>query len=206
RIWGAVVVTSRSLGETPEEGETRLRDFSELVSLAVAGAEARRELRASRSRLVQAADYERRRLEQNLHGGAQQRLVSMRLALRREASGSSGCATAPRRSAGRSRSRARAARGPSFAPCCRSRGDGPARERAGPGAALRDRDDVRRLGALLPLAGLELDLRALGERLEARAADLREVDEQVLPAVLGLDEPEALRVVEPLHGSGCHGI
>jgi PAS domain S-box-containing protein len=82
RIWGAVVVTSRSLGGTPEEGETRLRDFAELVSLAVAGAEARRELRASRSRLVQAADYERRRLEQNLHGGAQQRLVSMRLALR----------------------------------------------------------------------------------------------------------------------------
>src|SRR5207244_5914158 len=82
RLWGAVVVTSRSLEETPEEGATRLRDFSELVSLAVAGAEARRELRASRSRLVQASDEERRRLEQTLHGGAQQRLVSMRLALR----------------------------------------------------------------------------------------------------------------------------
>ena len=82
RIWGTVVVTSRALDDPPEEAETRLRDFAELVSLAVAGAEARRELRASRSRLVQASDEERRRLEQNLHGGAQQRLVSMRLALR----------------------------------------------------------------------------------------------------------------------------
>ena len=82
RVWGAVAVTSRSVGITPDEGETRLRDFSELVSIAVAGAEARRELRASRSRLVQASDEERRRLERDLHGGAQQRLVSMRLALR----------------------------------------------------------------------------------------------------------------------------
>jgi len=40
------------------------------------------ELRASRSRLVAAADEERRRLERNLHDGAQQRLVSLSLALR----------------------------------------------------------------------------------------------------------------------------
>jgi PAS domain S-box-containing protein len=82
KVWGAVAVTSRKLQHTPEEGETRLRDFCELVSIAVAGAEARRELRASRSRLVQASDEERRRLERNLHDGAQQRLGSMRLALR----------------------------------------------------------------------------------------------------------------------------
>jgi PAS domain S-box-containing protein len=81
-LWGAVAVTSRELEWIPEDGETRLRDFCELVSLAVAGAEARRELRASRSRIVRAADDERRRLERNLHDGAQQRLVSMRLALR----------------------------------------------------------------------------------------------------------------------------
>ena len=40
------------------------------------------ELRASRSRIVEAADEARRRLERNLHDGAQQRLVSLSLALR----------------------------------------------------------------------------------------------------------------------------
>jgi signal transduction histidine kinase len=40
------------------------------------------ELRASRERLVAAGDAERRRLERNLHDGAQQRLVSVALQLR----------------------------------------------------------------------------------------------------------------------------
>ena len=40
------------------------------------------ELRRSRMRLVEAGDAERRRLERNLHDGAQQRLVSMALTLR----------------------------------------------------------------------------------------------------------------------------
>jgi PAS domain S-box-containing protein len=40
------------------------------------------ELRASRARIVAAGDEERRRLERNLHDGAQQRLVSLSLALR----------------------------------------------------------------------------------------------------------------------------
>jgi PAS domain S-box-containing protein len=40
------------------------------------------ELRSSRARIVQAADNARRRLERNLHDGAQQRLVSLSLALR----------------------------------------------------------------------------------------------------------------------------
>jgi signal transduction histidine kinase len=40
------------------------------------------ELRASRERIVAAGDAERRRLERNLHDGAQQRLVSVALALR----------------------------------------------------------------------------------------------------------------------------
>jgi PAS domain S-box-containing protein len=41
-----------------------------------------RELRASRARIVEAADTERRRLERNLHDGAQQRLVAASLLLR----------------------------------------------------------------------------------------------------------------------------
>jgi PAS domain S-box-containing protein len=44
--------------------------------------QAEKELRASRQRLVEAQDTERRRLERNLHDGAQQRLVSLALALR----------------------------------------------------------------------------------------------------------------------------
>jgi PAS domain S-box-containing protein len=67
-----------------------LRDESGQVVAVVAGGlditdrkRQERELRASRSRLVAAADDERRRLERNLHDGAQQRLVSLSLALRR---------------------------------------------------------------------------------------------------------------------------
>ena len=41
-----------------------------------------RELRRSRARIVEAGDVERRRLERNLHDGAQQRLVSISLTLR----------------------------------------------------------------------------------------------------------------------------
>ena len=44
-----------------------------------------RELGASRSRLVEAADVERRRLERNLHDGAQQRLTWLAVDLRRAA-------------------------------------------------------------------------------------------------------------------------
>ena len=40
------------------------------------------ELQASRARIVEAADYERRRLERDLHDGAQQRLVTLALNLR----------------------------------------------------------------------------------------------------------------------------
>jgi PAS domain S-box-containing protein len=43
---------------------------------------AEEEIRASRARIVEAGDAERRRLERNLHDGAQQRLVALSLALR----------------------------------------------------------------------------------------------------------------------------
>src|ERR1700747_1988815 len=69
---------------------------------------------------------------------------------------------------------------------------------------LADCDDVASLGALLPLGRLELDLRALGERLEALARDRAEVDEHVFAALVRGDEAVPLRVVEPLDGSGCH--
>ena len=64
------------------DSEDRLGAFCELVSLAVASAQARADLIASRARLVEAGDEQRRRLERNLHDGAQQRLVSVALKLR----------------------------------------------------------------------------------------------------------------------------
>lgn len=81
-VWGAVAVTSITLDQPLPESEARLGDFCELASLAIASAQARDELRASRARIVHAADIERRRLERNLHDGAQQRLVSLSIALR----------------------------------------------------------------------------------------------------------------------------
>jgi len=54
------------------------------------------------------------------------------------------------------------------------------------------------------LSGVELDLRALIEGLEAVARDAAVVDEQILARPVRGDEPVPLRVVEPLHGSGRH--
>ena len=79
-LWGAVVIASED--PLPPESEDRLGAFGELVSLAVASAQARADLVASRARLVKAGDEQRRKLERNLHDGAQQRLVSVALMLR----------------------------------------------------------------------------------------------------------------------------
>ena len=80
--WGALVVALRPQEPLPLETERRLQAFAELVGLAVASASARDELAASRQRIVEASDTERRRIERNLHDGAQQRLVALSLGLR----------------------------------------------------------------------------------------------------------------------------
>jgi PAS domain S-box-containing protein len=80
RLWGAIAIASQQ--PLPAEAETRLMAFCELASLALASAQAREDLIASRARLVKAGDEQRRRLERNLHDGAQQRLVSVALKLR----------------------------------------------------------------------------------------------------------------------------
>jgi PAS domain S-box-containing protein len=82
RLWGAVMVSTVEGQPFPAGSEQRLADFGELVALALANADARQELAASRARLVEAGDAERRRLERNLHDGAQQRLVALSLSLR----------------------------------------------------------------------------------------------------------------------------
>ena len=81
-LWGTVVASSGERNSLPAGTEERIADFAELVSDALASADAREQLAASRARIVEAADAERRRLERNLHDGAQQRLVSLALALR----------------------------------------------------------------------------------------------------------------------------
>jgi signal transduction histidine kinase len=66
----------------PPGAEVRLRSFADLVAQSMANAQAQEEMRASRARIVQAADEARRKLERNLHDGAQQRLVAVSLSLR----------------------------------------------------------------------------------------------------------------------------
>ena len=80
-LWGAVVGATKDASFQPD-AEQRLAEFAELVAQALANAEAREELAASRKRLVEAAQVERRRLERNLHDGAQQRLVGLSMTLR----------------------------------------------------------------------------------------------------------------------------
>jgi PAS domain S-box-containing protein len=82
RLWGAVIVSNMEEIPFPEGAEQRIADFAELVATALSNAEARRELAASRARIIEAGDAERRRLERNLHDGAQQRLVAVSLGLR----------------------------------------------------------------------------------------------------------------------------
>ena len=60
----------------PNEVTAIVRDFTDVRAVEA-------EVRRSRARIVEATDEERRRLERDLHDGAQQRLVSVSLALRR---------------------------------------------------------------------------------------------------------------------------
>jgi signal transduction histidine kinase len=81
RLWGVMIVGSR-VEPLPADTEARLVGFTELVATAIANAEAQAALTASRARIVATADATRRRIERDLHDGAQQRLVSLGLQLR----------------------------------------------------------------------------------------------------------------------------
>jgi len=81
-VWGAVIVSTVKPEPFPPGAEQRLADFAELAGQALANANSREQLAASRARIVEAGDAERRRLERNLHDGAQQRLVALSLNLR----------------------------------------------------------------------------------------------------------------------------
>ncbi|HEY4024340.1 MAG TPA: GAF domain-containing sensor histidine kinase [Pseudonocardiaceae bacterium] len=81
-LWGVVTAISKSWRSLPDDAEARLAGFTELVATALANAEAHAALTASRARIVAAADLARRRIERDLHDGAQQRLVALALQLR----------------------------------------------------------------------------------------------------------------------------
>jgi signal transduction histidine kinase len=81
RVWGAMGVGLRR-ERLPRDTEQRLAEFTELVATAIANAESRAELTTSRARIVATADQTRRRIERDLHDGAQQRLVTLALYLR----------------------------------------------------------------------------------------------------------------------------
>jgi signal transduction histidine kinase len=76
RLWGTVSVAS-TRAPLPADTEARLARFTELAATAIANAEARAALTASRARIVTAADAARRRIERDLHDAAQQRLISL---------------------------------------------------------------------------------------------------------------------------------
>jgi PAS domain S-box-containing protein len=80
-LWGTMMVAST--GEEPPlpDTEARLAAFTELIATAIANAEGQAALTASRARIVATADHTRRRIERDLHDGAQQRLVSLALQL-----------------------------------------------------------------------------------------------------------------------------
>ena len=80
-VWGALNVTWPAGVPIPSRAEERVAAFTELVAYAIENAENRYELAASRARLVEAADAARRRIERDLHDGAQQRLVSAAMEL-----------------------------------------------------------------------------------------------------------------------------
>jgi len=83
RIWGVVGVALRGPNPAPPHTEERLTAFTDIVATAIANAESRSQVLVSRARIVAAADTARRRIERDLHDGAQQRLVSLGLELRK---------------------------------------------------------------------------------------------------------------------------
>jgi signal transduction histidine kinase len=76
------IVNSSTSQPPPANIEERMLDFADVAAAAVANAQSHNDLKASRARVVAAADEARRRIERDLHDGTQQRLVTIGLELR----------------------------------------------------------------------------------------------------------------------------
>jgi PAS domain S-box-containing protein len=75
RTWGVLVAIWEERGPPPDDTEERMARFAKLLDTAIANADGRDQLTASRARLLAAGDEARRRVVRDLHDGAQQRLV-----------------------------------------------------------------------------------------------------------------------------------
>jgi signal transduction histidine kinase len=75
RLWGVISASWNQEESPPPDTEQRMAKFAQLLDAAIANADSRDQLMASRARLVTAGDDARRRLARDLHDGAQQRLV-----------------------------------------------------------------------------------------------------------------------------------
>jgi signal transduction histidine kinase len=82
RVWGMAVVGNSQPDPLPPDTEERVAEFAGLAATAIAAATTHAELIASRARIVAAADDARRRIERDLHDGAQQRLIALALKVR----------------------------------------------------------------------------------------------------------------------------
>ena len=82
-LWGMIGASWRGDDQPPADAEERLAQFADLLATAVSNAAMRTELAASRARVIAAADESRRRIERDLHDGAQQQLVTLAVALQR---------------------------------------------------------------------------------------------------------------------------
>jgi signal transduction histidine kinase len=75
RLWGIITASWKGEESPPADAEERMAHFAGLLDTAIANADSRDQLMASRARLVAAEDEARRRIVRDLHDGAQQRLV-----------------------------------------------------------------------------------------------------------------------------------
>jgi PAS domain S-box-containing protein len=75
RTWGVLAAIWADRGPPPEDMEARMSEFARLLDTAIANADGRDQLTASRARVLAAGDEARRRVVRDLHDGAQQRLV-----------------------------------------------------------------------------------------------------------------------------------
>ena len=82
RLWGAIIVGWTGEESPPAETEERMAQFAQLLGTAIANADNRDQLTASRARLLTAGDEARRRVVRDLHDGAQQRQVAAIMTLK----------------------------------------------------------------------------------------------------------------------------
>jgi PAS domain S-box-containing protein len=83
RTWGVLAAIWTDRGPPPpDDTEERMASFAELLDTAIANADSRDQLTASRARVLAAGDEARRRVVRDLHDGAQQRLVHTTVTLK----------------------------------------------------------------------------------------------------------------------------